>query len=88
MVVVGNLEQLAVNGNPNPEKTSAFELYRNSIHDVEIITFDELYERARFSLKTSSSLARTRLRTNSDGLTDLPGASDGAAICGWELRRP
>lgn len=48
VVVLGNLEQLAVDGNPNPEKTSAFELYRNSIHEVEIITFDELYERARF----------------------------------------
>jgi hypothetical protein len=48
VVVSGNLQQLAVEGNPNPEKTSAFELYRNSIHDVEIITFDELYERARF----------------------------------------
>lgn len=48
VVVLGNLEQLAVDGNPNPEKTSAFEHYRNSIHDVEIMTFDELYERARF----------------------------------------
>ncbi|MDX1870684.1 Shedu immune nuclease family protein [Mycolicibacterium sp. 120266] len=48
VVVTGNLEQLAVGGIPNPEKTSAFEVYRNSIHDVEIITFDELYERARF----------------------------------------
>lgn len=48
VVVLGNLVQLAVGGNPNPEKTSAFEQYRNSIHDVEIITFDELYERARF----------------------------------------
>lgn len=48
VVVIGDLRQLAVAGNPNPEKTSTFELYRNSIHDVEIITFDELYERARF----------------------------------------
>jgi len=39
---------MAVGDKLNPEKTSTFELYRNSIHDVEIITFDELYERARF----------------------------------------
>lgn len=48
VIVIGNLNQLAVGDKPNPEKTSAFELYRNSIHDVDIITFDELYERARF----------------------------------------
>lgn len=48
VVVIGNLQQLAVDGNPNPEKTSSFELYRSANHEVEIITFDELYERARF----------------------------------------
>lgn len=48
IVVIGSLDQLMVGGIPNPEMTSTFELYRNSHHDVEIITFDELYERARF----------------------------------------
>jgi hypothetical protein len=32
----------------NPEKINSFELYRTSIQDVEIITFDELYQRACF----------------------------------------
>ncbi|WP_435190580.1 hypothetical protein [Streptomyces sp. bgisy126] len=37
-----------VNGAVNPEKINSFELYRTSIQDVEIITFDELYQRACF----------------------------------------
>jgi hypothetical protein len=41
-------EFVADNGDLNQEKVSAFELYRRSINDVEIITFDELYARARF----------------------------------------
>ena len=48
IVVIGNLAELSVNGRSNPEKTSSFELFRNAFHDVEILTFDELYERARF----------------------------------------
>nr|WP_237683481.1 Shedu immune nuclease family protein [Nocardiopsis sinuspersici] len=48
VLVVGNLAEFRVDGALNPEKMSSFELYRSSIRDVEIITFDELYERARF----------------------------------------
>ncbi|WP_081635620.1 Shedu immune nuclease family protein [Nocardia sp. BMG111209] len=48
VVVIGNLTELSAAGRINPEKTSSFELFRNAIHDVEIITFDELFERARF----------------------------------------
>lgn len=51
IVIVGNLSELTVSSKPNPEKTSAFEIYRNSIKDVEIITFDELFERARFIIE-------------------------------------
>ena len=48
VVVIGNLEQLVTSGTVNPEQLSSFELYRRGITDVEIITFDELYQRARF----------------------------------------
>lgn len=34
------------NGNIHEEKYSSFEIFRRSISDVEIITFDELFERA------------------------------------------
>ncbi|GAB3732792.1 Shedu immune nuclease family protein [Nocardiopsis nanhaiensis] len=51
VLVVGNLAEFRVDGALNPEKMSTFEFYRNSIRDVEIITFDELYERARFIVR-------------------------------------
>ncbi|MFI0242963.1 Shedu anti-phage system protein SduA domain-containing protein [Streptomyces sp. NPDC016845] len=48
VVVIGSLREFTDNGAVNPEKMSSFELYRTSIQDVEVITFDELYERASF----------------------------------------
>ncbi|MER7684941.1 Shedu anti-phage system protein SduA domain-containing protein [Streptomyces sp. NPDC097610] len=48
VVVIGSLREFTHNGAVNPEKMSSFELYRKSIQDVEVITFDELYERACF----------------------------------------
>lgn len=48
VVVAGMTSEFLVDTDANPEKVAAFELYRRSISDVEIITFDELYARARF----------------------------------------
>lgn len=48
VVVIGSLREFTHNGAVNPEKINSFELYRTSIQDVEIITFDELYQRACF----------------------------------------
>ncbi len=48
VVVMGRSVEFLDNGLLNPEKVSSFELYRRSILDVDILTFDELYERARF----------------------------------------
>ncbi|PJM91429.1 Shedu anti-phage system protein SduA domain-containing protein [Streptomyces sp. CB01373] len=48
VVVIGSLREFTHNGRVNPEKINSFELYRTSIQDVEIITFDELYQRACF----------------------------------------
>lgn len=54
VVVIGDLSQLeADTGELNHEKVSAFELYRRSTNDVEILTFDELYARARFIVHDS-----------------------------------
>ena len=44
IIVVGSLAQ--VDGDRTKRET--FELFRKSIHGVDIITFDELFERARF----------------------------------------
>lgn len=48
VVVGGRSTEFEVGGALNPEKVSSFEQYRRSILDTEIVTFDELYERARF----------------------------------------
>ncbi|MBL7618158.1 MULTISPECIES: Shedu immune nuclease family protein [unclassified Frankia] len=54
VLVIGNLAQLAVGGRINPERSLSFELYRRSMHEVEILTFDELYQRAQYIVKESA----------------------------------
>lgn len=48
VLVIGHLKQLEENGAINPERAQSFELFRRSINGLEILTFDELYERTRF----------------------------------------
>ena len=47
-LVVGNLQQFVGDHGVNTEQVKSFELYRRSTASPEIITFDELYERARY----------------------------------------
>lgn len=56
VLVIGNQQQLKESEGINLEKSLSFELYRKSINDVEIITFDELLERARFIVKDYSDI--------------------------------
>ncbi|MGX5391156.1 Shedu anti-phage system protein SduA domain-containing protein [Streptomyces anulatus] len=51
VLVIGSLSEFADRGGANAEKITSFEQYRRSIQDVEVITFDELYERACFIVK-------------------------------------
>ncbi len=51
VLVVGSLDEFGMGNAINPEKLTSFELYRNSIQDVEIITFDELYQQACFIVR-------------------------------------
>ncbi|MER6412888.1 Shedu anti-phage system protein SduA domain-containing protein [Streptomyces humidus] len=48
VLVIGSLSEFTDRGAANPEKITSFEQYRRSIQDVEVITFDELYEWACF----------------------------------------
>jgi hypothetical protein len=52
IVIIGNLGSLFENGEVNVEKMTAFEMYRRSQQGVEIITYDELYQRARFIVES------------------------------------
>jgi len=47
-VVVGNLKEFETDHGVNEPKYRSFELYRRNISEPEIITFDELYHRAKF----------------------------------------
>lgn len=47
-LLIGKLEEFQTEFGVNKEKFSSFEIFRKSINDIEIITFDELLERAKF----------------------------------------
>jgi len=51
-LVVGSLSEFRTDDGVNQEKFSSFELYRQNIVSPEIITFDELYERAKFIVES------------------------------------
>ena len=52
-LVIGSLQQFVGEHGPNQEKYRSFELYRRNTVTPEIITFDELYERAKFIVHAS-----------------------------------
>lgn len=54
-LVIGNLEQFTSEHGINEKKLRSFELYRKNIISPEIITFDELYERAKFIVEYSEN---------------------------------
>ena len=56
VVIVGNLDQLADRGEINSEKMTSFELFRRDHQGVEILTFDELYQRARYIVDSQESV--------------------------------
>lgn len=48
VVIVGMLSEFEEAHGVNYERFASFELFRNSLHGIEVVTFDELFERARF----------------------------------------
>lgn len=53
ILVIGNTAEFSQSGNPREAniKRDTFELFRRDTRSIEIITFDELFERARFIIK-------------------------------------
>ena len=47
-MVIGSLQEFVSDKGVNQERYRSFELFRRNTSSPEIITFDELYERARF----------------------------------------
>lgn len=54
-VVIGCLDEFISNNGINEQKFSSFELFRRNVMNPEIITFDELYERAMFIVQHSEA---------------------------------
>jgi hypothetical protein len=50
LLVVGSLTEFIHDGNVHHEKFQSFERFRRGLRDPEILTFDELYRRARLAL--------------------------------------
>ncbi|MGY6647300.1 Shedu anti-phage system protein SduA domain-containing protein [Wenyingzhuangia sp. IMCC45574] len=49
-LIIGNLNEFVTEHGVNESKFSSFELFRQNTNSPEIITYDELYERAKFLL--------------------------------------
>jgi len=58
-IIVGSLAEFQTEHGINEEKYSSFELFRRNTMAPEIITFDELYERARFIVESGSNELET-----------------------------
>ncbi len=55
-VIIGNLSEFTSKHGVNEEKFSSFELFRQNQVHPEIITFDELYERAKYIVKSTEQI--------------------------------
>lgn len=47
-ILIGNLKEFVTGTGVNQEKYKSFEIFRKNLNNPEIITYDELYERARY----------------------------------------
>ena len=54
-LVIGSLEEFRTENGVNRDKYRSFELFRKNISSPEIITFDELFERAKFIIARNES---------------------------------
>lgn len=53
-IVIGSLAEFQGEHGINEEQYSSFELFRRNTTNPEIVTFDELYARARFIVESTS----------------------------------
>jgi len=46
-IIIGSMSEFETEHGINEDKYSSFELFRQALHNIEVISFDELYERAK-----------------------------------------
>jgi hypothetical protein len=56
LLVIGSLDEFTNDGNAHHRKFESFERFRRSLRDPEILTFDELLERARLTLALDAAI--------------------------------
>jgi len=54
-LIIGNLSEFSTDHGVNKDKYRSFELFRKNITNPEIITFDELFERAKYIINNNES---------------------------------
>lgn len=52
-VVIGSLSEFVSEHGVNKEQLRSFEIYRNSLMGIDILTFDELHERSKFIIEAA-----------------------------------
>jgi hypothetical protein len=62
IIVIGNTSQF----NNDREKIETFEIFRNELNNPEIITFDELFERAKFIVQNNEVQKESMAEENCD----------------------
>jgi len=62
IMVIGRLNQLS------PEETDSFQLFRRNLYNPEVLTFDELLERARYIIDHSSESSVAQFEENFEDL--------------------
>ena len=69
-IVAGSLGEFITEQGANKDKLQSFELYRNSISSIVILTFDELFERCSFIVRSEAE--RTSGETSRHGTENEP----------------
>jgi Domain of unknown function (DUF4263) len=69
ILVVGSLQQFQRNGDLHRAMYESFERFRRSVRDPEIVTFDEMYERASAMV---ALIAEAEAHTDADTEPDDP----------------
>ena len=54
-LIIGSLEEFTTENGINKDKYRSFELFRRNTSNPEIITYDELFERAKYIVKNNES---------------------------------
>ncbi|MEP6738252.1 MAG: Shedu anti-phage system protein SduA domain-containing protein [Chryseolinea sp.] len=56
-ILIGNLSEFIIDEHINEIKFSSFEVFRKNLRNIEILTYDELYQRAYYICHSKEDIA-------------------------------